>query len=57
MRVDVCMEISAMVSIMASPRKGHLEQLFHMFVYLRIKHNSLMVFDPSEPDIDEKQFV
>ena len=46
-----------MASMMASPRQGHLEQLFHMFAYLRIKHNSLMVFDPTEPDIDEKQFV
>ena len=56
-RVDICMETSAMASMMASPRQGHLDQLFHMFAYLRIKHNSLMVFDPSEPDIDESQFV
>ena len=56
-RADICMETSAMASMMASPRQGHLEQLFHMFAYLGKKHNSLMVFDPTEPDIDEKQFV
>ena len=28
-----------------------------MFKYLGIKHNSSMVFDPTEPDIDEYQFV
>ena len=27
-RADVCMEVSAMASMMASPREGHLQQLF-----------------------------
>lgn len=55
-RVDITMETSAMASMMAMPREGHLEQLFHMFAYLKLKHNSSMVFDPTEPDIDESQF-
>ena len=46
-----------MASMMAMSIEGHLEQLFHMFAYLRIKHNSSMVFDPTEPDIDDSQFV
>ena len=45
-----------MASCMALPREGHLEQLFHIFAYLKMKHNSEMVFDPSEPDIDESSF-
>jgi len=29
-----------------------------MFAYLKLKHNSSMVFDPTtEPDIDESQFT
>ena len=55
-RVDITMETSAMASMMAMPREGHLEQLFHMFAFLKLKHNSSMVFDPTEPDIDESQF-
>ena len=55
-RVDITMETSAMASMMAMPRQGHLEQVFHMFAYLKTKHNSSMVFDPTEPDIDESQF-
>lgn len=55
-RVDITMETSAMASMMAMPRQGHLEQLYHMFAYLKIKHNSSMVFDPTEPDIDDTQF-
>ena len=45
-----------MASCMALPREGHLEQLFRIFAYLKIKHNSEMVFDPSEPDIDLNSF-
>ena len=45
-----------MVSCMALPREGHLEKLFRMFSYSRNKHNSEMVFDPSEPEIDEASF-
>ena len=48
------METSAMS---AMPIEGHLEQIFHMLAYLRIKHNSLMVFDLEESDIDDSQFV
>ena len=55
-RADICMETSAMASMMALPREGHLRVLFHMFAFLKTKHNGVMVFDPTEPDIDEDQF-
>lgn len=55
-RIDITMETSAMASMMAAPREGHLNQLFHMFAYLRNKHNSAMVLDPTEPDLDESCF-
>ena len=38
------------------PCKGHLKVLFQIFAFLKNKHNSVMVFDPTEPDIDESQF-
>ena len=55
-RIDIAVEASMMASCMAMPRKGQLEQLFHMFAFLKNKHNSEMVFDPSEPNIDESLF-
>ena len=55
-RVDITTEASMMASCMALPRQGHLDQLFHMFAYLKYNHNSEMVFDPSEPDVDESLF-
>ena len=55
-RVDITCEASLMASSMALPREGHLEQLYHIFAYLKLKHNLEMVFDPSEPDIDPALF-
>lgn len=55
-RVDICLEVSMMSSHLCLPREGHLGQLFHMFAYLKKYHNSEMVFDPSDPVIDESLF-
>ena len=46
-----------MASFLAMPREGHLENIFHMFAYLKIKHNSRMVFDTSYPEIDLSSFM
>ena len=45
-----------MSSHLALPREGHLEQLFHIFAYLKTHVNTEMVFDPSDPAIDESLF-
>ena len=55
-RVDITCEVSMMASMMAMPRIGHLTQLFHIFAYLKQRHNSEMVFDPTLPDINEDSF-
>ena len=55
-RVDITCEVSMMSSHLALPREGHLQQLFHIFAYLKKNHNTEMVFDPSEPDIDLDEF-
>ena len=55
-RVDICTEVSMMSSHLALPRKGHLDQLFHLFGYLKKHHNAEMPFDPTEPEINEEEF-
>jgi hypothetical protein len=55
-RMDITCEVSMMSSHMALPREGHLTQLFHMFAYLKRRHNTRMVFDPSYPFVDEERF-
>ena len=55
-RADVTVEASMLASCLALPREGHLKQLYHVFAYLKAKHNAEMIFDPTEPDIDESKF-
>jgi hypothetical protein len=55
-RVDMITEVSLLASQLALPREGHLDAMVHVFSYLKNKHNSCMVFDPSYPDIDERKF-
>ena len=55
-QVDICLEVSIMSSHMDMPRDGHLNELFHTFAHLQTYHNTEMVFDPSDPVIDEYQY-
>ena len=43
-------------SHLALPWEGHLKQVYHMFAYLKKYHNSELVFDPSDPIINEAKF-
>jgi hypothetical protein len=38
------------------PREGHLQQVFHLFAYLKHHKHSRMVFDDTEPIFDETAF-
>ena len=55
-RVDICCEVSMLSSFVASPREGHLQQVFHIFGYLRNHHNARIIMDPSYPVIPEDAF-
>ena len=56
-QVDICLEVSMMSSHLVSPHQGHLNQLCHVFACLKKHHNSEMVFDPSDPVINESEFA
>ena len=55
-QVDLCTEVSMMSPHLALPRKGHLQEVYHIFSYLKKHHNAEMPFDASEPDIDMAKF-
>ena len=55
-RVDIITEVSMLASQVAMPREGHLDTLFRIYAYLKLKHNSRMVFDPTYPAIDMSNF-
>ena len=43
-------------SHLAIPREGHMQELLHVFAYLKKHMNTEMVFDPSEPEIYMNSF-
>ena len=44
------------LSSLVLPQFGHLEQSYHIFMYLKKHHNTETVFDLTEPTIVEKLF-
>ena len=55
-RIDICLEVSMMSSHLAMPRKGHLDQVLHIFAYLHKYHNTELVYDPSDPVVEQDVF-
>ena len=45
-----------MLSHLAMPRKGHLDQGLHIFAYLCKYHNTELVYDPSDPVVEHGVF-
>ncbi len=54
--IDIATEVSMLSSYLACPRKGHLENALHVMGYLRLKHNSRLIFDPTYPVIIQTAF-
>jgi hypothetical protein len=55
-RIDIATEVSLLSSHLAYPREGHLETALHIMSYLRQKHNTRLIFDPTYPKIDMGMF-
>jgi hypothetical protein len=55
-RVDILVAVSMLSRYVVSPRDGHLQQVFHLFAYLKHHKRSKMVFNDSEPIFDENSF-
>ena len=50
--IDITCEILTMSSHLALPCEGNLEEVLHVFAYLKKYMNSEMVFDPTTPEVD-----
>jgi hypothetical protein len=55
-RLDIYIDVTLLSSFMAQPHIGHMEQVLHIFSYLKCHLQSNMVFDPNEINWDEGQF-
>jgi hypothetical protein len=56
-QVDILMPVSLMSRYLVSAREGHLQQLFHVFAYLKQCDRSTMVFDDTEPSYNLRRFA
>ena len=55
-RIDICLEVSMMSSHIVMLRKGHLDQVLHIFAYLHKYHNTELVYDLSDPVVEHDVF-
>jgi hypothetical protein len=55
--IDIITEVSMLSTHLCVSREGHLEDVFHVFAYLGLHHNSRVVFDPTYPSVDICTFI
>ncbi len=55
-RIDILVDVAMLSRFLASPRRGHLDQAYHIFAYLKQYNRSSMAFDDTEPVFDESCF-
>ena len=56
-RVDILMETSMISTHLDMLRRGHLEQVHHIFGYLKEWPKQKLFFDPQHPELDERSFT
>jgi hypothetical protein len=56
-RIDIYIDVALLSSHLAEPRIGHLEQVLHVFAYLKYHDNSNLVFDPTYVTWEEAGFT
>ena len=55
-RVDVLHEVALLSQYQAAPRQGHIEQVFHIWGYLKKDPKLTLYFDPERPMLDYSIF-
>ena len=55
-RVDILLEVSLLSCHLSLPRSGHLQQVYHIFGYLKHSPRRRLFFDPDPPNISIERF-
>jgi hypothetical protein len=55
-RIDILVAVSMLLRYLVAPREGHLQQVIHIFGYMKAHNKSRLVFDDSEPLFDPAKF-
>jgi hypothetical protein len=56
-RIDIVTEVSMLSTYLCLPCEGHMESVFHVFAYLGLHHNAIVVFDPTCPSVEMGTFI
>ena len=54
--INIMVAVLMLSCDIVSPREGHLQQVFHLFAYLKHHKHSRMVFDDTKPIFNENAF-
>ena len=55
-RINIHVDVAMMSHYLVQPRMGHMNELFHIFAYLKAYKWLTMVFDEAHVDINEAKF-
>ena len=56
-RVEILVPVALLSRFLASLRVGQMDQVFHIFEYLKMNNNSTLVFDDTVPVFDDSEFT
>ncbi len=56
-RIGIHLSIALLAQYLVQPRVGHLDQVFHVFAYLKAHSRSRIILDDTKPFVDETQFI
>jgi hypothetical protein len=56
-RIDIITDVSIISIFLCIPCKVHLDAVYHLFTYLSLHHNARVVFDPTYPNVDMRDFI
>jgi len=54
--MDIMVDVSLLSSYTMQPHVGHLDQVFHIFGYLKRNKRATLIFDKSQVDWNELSF-
>jgi len=54
---DIHVDVAMLARFLVQLQKGHLQQAFHIFAYLKAHNKLTMVFDDTRANITESRFI
>jgi hypothetical protein len=56
-RIEIHLPVALLAQHLATPRIGHLDQVFHIFAYVKKHLQSRIILDAAKPLVNEQSFI